>query len=349
MINSINKFNPLDKKNDFAIIVNGLVKKYKIRKNLFNYETITVLNNISFYLKKGKALAIVGESGCGKSTLARQLSMIEKPTSGNIIINNTNICSRKKNTNNLQIKVQMIFQNILASLNPRKTIKQILLEPLLINSSMNKEKCFEKVVDIINLIGLRFEYLKYYPYMLSGGERQRISIGRSIILDPSIIIADEPISALDVSMQAQIISLFIKIQKKFKISYVLISHDIAAISYIADVIMVMYSGNIIEMGNKNIILNHAIHPYTKALISSIPSILKQNKKFKIKLKEEENSSIINYTKGCIFYKRCIYSTHKCQIKTPYLRLINSRRVSCHYAEKISKLNFKKNTLFTNKK
>ncbi|MBY7649913.1 MAG: peptide ABC transporter ATP-binding protein [Candidatus Liberibacter europaeus] len=254
--------------------VTDLKKRYRIKSGIFSsYSIVKALNGISFELEKGKTLAIVGESGCGKSTLARLLTMIETPTSGEICYFGHNISSKNKtNKKLLRQKIQIIFQNAYGSLNPRKKIYKILEEPLLINTQLSVDERRTKVLDIMEKVGLNRDHLCHYPHMFSGGQCQRIAVARALILEPDIVIADEPVSALDVSIQAQVLNLMMDLQRDFDLSYIFISHDLSVVKHIADEVMVMYSGRCVERSTTEGIFNHPSHPYTKNLLSAIPRL-----------------------------------------------------------------------------
>ena len=249
--------------------------------------TVKALNGVSFSLKRGKTLGVVGESGCGKSTLARQLTMIETPTSGSLTIDGKNVAGASRETvADLRRRVQMVFQNPFASLNPRKTVEQTLSEPLEINANLTAAERAQRIAQIMRTVGLRPEHAKRYPHMFSGGQRQRVAIARAMILDPRIVVADEPVSALDVSIQAQILNLFMDLQEQFKTSYVFISHNLSVVEHVADDVMVMYFGSVAELGDKATIYARPRHPYTRALMSATPAIFEEDRRVQIKLQGE---------------------------------------------------------------
>ncbi|MBQ8459736.1 ABC transporter ATP-binding protein [bacterium] len=301
---------------NFAEIKN-LNVTYQTKKNVFGeLQNIYAVNNLSLEIKKGEILAIAGESGCGKSTLAKAIMKLIDAKSGEILINGENVLTLKSRTDlkNFYQKVQIIFQNPYSSLNPKMKIGKILAEPLEINTKLSKEEINKIVEEKILKVGLDKSCLNNYPHEFSGGQRQRIAIARSLILNPEFIIADEPVSALDVSIQAQIINLLKELKEDFNLTFLFISHDLSVIKYLADRIAVMYLGEIVEIGEKEEIFNTPKHPYTKALLSSVPELISTNKE-KIKLKGELPSPE-NLPKGCKFHTRCPYVKEKCKTECP---------------------------------
>src|SRR5260363_228322 len=235
---------------DAVLIAEHLTKHYRIRRGLSGHGLVKALNDVLFSLDAGKTLAVVGESGCGKSTLARQLTMIETPTSGRVLIDGRDITQADRAQRALlRRRIQIIFQNPFASLNPRKTVKATLSEPLVVNTSFNAQQRAARIEAAMQTVGLRPEYMQRYPHMFSGGQRQRIAIARAMILEPGIVVADEPVSALDVSIQAQILNLLMDLQERFGTSYVFITHNLAVARHIAHTIIVMYLGGIVESGD----------------------------------------------------------------------------------------------------
>ena len=250
----------------------GLKKYYPVKKGMFaKTQQVKALDGVSFSLERGKTLAVVGESGCGKSTLGRLLTMIEEPTEGELYYNGQNFLENDHETKALRRqKIQIVFQNPYASLNPRKKIGTILEEPLVINTNLSAKERKEKVLSMMAKVGLREEFYNRYPHMFSGGQRQRIAIARGLMLDPDVVVADEPVSALDVSVRAQVLNLMMDLQAELGLSYVFISHDLSVVEHIADEVMVMYLGRCVEMGTKEQIFKNPQHPYTRSLLQSIP-------------------------------------------------------------------------------
>ncbi|WP_153101595.1 peptide ABC transporter ATP-binding protein [Paraburkholderia hayleyella] len=317
-----------------VLIAEQLVKHYTVRRGMFGHGTVKALNGVSFSLERGKTLAVVGESGCGKSTLARQLTMIEAPTAGRLLIDGADVAGADpKRIAALRRRVQMVFQNPFASLNPRKTVEQTLAEPLAINTGASASERSERIAQIMRTVGLRPEHAKRYPHMFSGGQRQRVAIARAMILEPHIVVADEPVSALDVSIQAQILNLFMDLQEQFKTSYVFISHNLSVVEHIADEVMVMYFGSVVELGERKTIFARPRHPYTRALMSATPSIFEADRRIQIRL-QGELPSPLNPPSGCTFHQRCPYVIERCRSEEPRLREVDGRQVSCHRAEEV---------------
>jgi len=231
----------------------------------------------------------------------------------------------------LRSRVQMVFQNPYASLNPRQKIEAQLAEPLLLNTPMTAAQRAEVVTRIMQRVGLRPEYRHRYPHMFSGGQRQRIAIARAMILQPKVLVADEPTSALDVSIQAQVLNLFMDLQEEFNTAYVFVSHNLAVVEHVANDVMVMYLGRVVETGPKTIIFARPMHPYTQALLSATPSIDPHQRQKKIKILGELPSPL-NPPTGCAFHKRCPYADVRCAVEEPVLRLLEGRQLACHHAE-----------------
>jgi len=307
-----------------------LARHYKVSQGLFKPKaTVKALNGVSFSLGACKTLAVVGESGCGKSTLARQLTLIEAPTSGSLRLSGADAAGADKAAlKALRQQVQMVFQNPFASLNPRKSIEATLDEPLLINTSLTKAERLERIEALVAKVGLRTEHLRRYPHMFSGGQRQRIAIARAMILNPKIVVADEPVSALDVSIQAQILNLFMDLQDEFSTGYVFISHNLSVVEHVADDLMVMYLGAAVEYGDKKTIFARPLHPYTRALMSATPALKAGDRRERIKIVGELPSPL-NPPTGCAFHKRCPLAEARCSLETPLLREVDGRQVACH--------------------
>ncbi|RIY34166.1 hypothetical protein CKF54_01675 [Psittacicella hinzii] len=260
---------------DSEVLLEGvnLVKDYKVRSGLFSSKTLHAVKDVSFSLRAGETVSIVGESGSGKSTLAKMLIGIEKPTSGAVKFKGKTIDFTKATDRELMRKeIQVVFQNPHVSLNPRKTIFKILEEPLIYNTKLTSEERRATIEKIIQLVGLKVEHLKRFPHMFSGGQKQRIAIARGLILNPSIVVADEPVSALDVSVQAQILNLMLEIQKLYNTSFLFISHDLSVVRHISHKVIVMYRGDVVEYGNVEDIFNNPQHEYTKQLLAAIPKL-----------------------------------------------------------------------------
>ncbi|KGQ33647.1 peptide ABC transporter ATP-binding protein [Gallibacterium anatis] len=298
----------------------NLKKYYPVKKGFFApVQYVKALDGVSFKLQRGKTLAVVGESGCGKSTLGRLLTMIENPTEGELYYQEQNFLVKDNETVKLRRqKIQIVFQNPYASLNPRKKIGTILDEPLKINTNLSKAQRKEAVLSIMEKVGLRPEFYDRYPHMFSGGQRQRIAIARGLMLNPDIVVADEPVSALDVSVRAQVLNLMMELQETLGLSYVFISHDLSVVEHISDEVMVMYLGRCVEQGTTEQIFGNPRHPYTKALLSATPRLSPELRRERIKLSGELPSPL-NPPKGCAFNARCQFATEQCRQQQPALK------------------------------
>jgi dipeptide transport system ATP-binding protein len=249
----------------------GLVRDYHVGGSLFGKaRTVHAVRGISFSLEKGKTLAIVGESGSGKSTLARILTLIDRQTAGELLIDGNPVDIANGVTRDMRRKVQIVFQNPYGSLNPRQRIGDVLMEPLLLNEQMSAAERRDRALAMLVKVGLAPEHFNRYPHMFSGGQRQRIAIARAIILNPSLLVLDEPVSALDLSVQAQILNLLADLQDELGLTYVFISHDLSVVKYIADEVMVMYLGEAVEQGSREKLFSAPEHPYTQALFAATP-------------------------------------------------------------------------------
>ncbi|MFT2110480.1 peptide ABC transporter ATP-binding protein [Marinomonas sp. 2405UD68-3] len=318
-----------------TLILQGtdLKQHYVVKQGLFKDDALVkAVDGVSFQLERGKTLAVVGESGCGKSTLGRMLTMIETPTSGELDYKGQNLLTLTKSEQMaLRQRIQIIFQNPYGSLNPRKKIGDILEEPLVINTKLSKVDRKKKALAIMSKVGLKTEHYDRYPHMFSGGQRQRIAIARGLMLDPNVIVADEPVSALDVSVQAQVLNLMMDLQEEFGLSYVFISHDLSVVEHIADDVVVMYLGKVVEQGPKEQIFANPKHPYTLALMSSTPQLSPEKRRKRIKL-EGELPSPLNPPSGCAFHGRCSFANDRCKTETPHLRSEGNQRIACHAVE-----------------
>jgi dipeptide transport system ATP-binding protein len=313
--------------------VENLARHYEISTGWFKPKaTVKALNGVSFKLAAGKTLAVVGESGCGKSTLARQLTLIESPSSGSIVLDGVPVnTATAAEIKAMRSKVQMVFQNPYGSLNPRQKIGDQLAEPLLMNTPLTAPERKARVLEMMKIVGLRAEHYHRYPHMFSGGQRQRIAIARAMMLHPKIVIADEPTSALDVSIQAQVLNLFMDLQQELKTAYVFISHNLSVVEHVADEVMVMYLGQVVEMATKTDLFANPKHPYTKVLLSATPSLFEEDRKINIAIKGELPSPL-NPPSGCAFHKRCPYAVARCQTETPVLRELDGHQVACFEAK-----------------
>ncbi len=301
--------------------IKNLNVTYRTKKGLIGkIQTVHAVNNVSLDIQKGEILAIAGESGCGKSTLAKAIMKLVQSDSGEILLNGENVLNLKHNKDLKKFyqKVQMIFQNPYSSLNPKMKIGEILKEPLIINTDLKKEEITKIVKEKVEKVGLDKSALNLYPHEFSGGQRQRIAIARSLILNPEFIIADEPVSALDVSIQAQIINLLKQLKEDFNLTFLFISHDLSVIKYLSDRIAIMYLGEVVEIGRTEEIFKNPKHPYTKALLSSVPELNPQDEKERIHL-QGELPSPENLPTGCKFHTRCPYVMEICKTSTPQVK------------------------------
>jgi dipeptide transport system ATP-binding protein len=309
----------------------GLARHYRVAGGGFaKASTVRALDGVSFSLSAGRTLAVVGESGCGKSTLARQLTLIEPPTSGRLLIDGQDAAASHPPPLALRRRVQMVFQNPYASLNPRKSIAQALAEPLVIHTALSTGERQARVAAMLERVGLRPEHAQRYPHMFSGGQRQRVAVARAMMLDPAIVVADEPTSALDLSIQAQILNLFMDLQVATGTAYVFISHNLSVVEHVAHDVAVMYLGRIVEQGPKAQVLGTPQHPYTQALLSAVPTLRAQDERQRIPLVGEPPSPL-NPPAGCAFHTRCPLAVARCRSEVPALRTVAGREVACHLA------------------
>ena len=310
-----------------------LSRHYEVgRGPLGGTATLKAVSGASFDLRRGETLAVVGESGCGKSTLARLVTMIEQPTSGSLNIFGEEIAGASRATlAKLRPAVQIVFQNPYGSLNPRQKIGAALEEPLLVNTNMPAAERREKAEGMMAAVGLRPEHYHRYPHMFSGGQRQRIAIARALMLDPAILVLDEPVSALDISIRAQVLNLIADLQETLDLAYLFISHDLSVVRHIADEVMVMYLGRPIEQGASDTIFSDPRHPYTRALLSATPIADPRRRKERIVLRGELPSPL-DPPPGCAFNPRCPLAFGRCRVERPLLLHIAERDVACHAVE-----------------
>ncbi len=316
-------------------ISGGFLDQIKFKDYKFQLEKTSVkaVNNVTLTLTKGETLSVVGESGCGKSTLARVVMGLYAPNSGQVIYNGKRIDNlTHKKMLPFRKKMQMIFQDPYASLNPRKTVQRTLEEPLRFhNPKMSSTNINDKIKEIMEQVGVDPAWSKRFPHEFSGGQRQRISIARGLILDPELIVADEPVSALDVSIQAQILNLLMDAGKERGLTYLFITHDLSVVQHISTRVAVMYLGTLCELADSKILFDNPRHPYTKALISAIPKVGTTAAKH-IKLKGEVPTPV-NLPSGCVFHERCVYANERCNIEVPkFNTLEDGSQIACHAVE-----------------
>ncbi len=318
-----------------ALEVRDLCRDYAIQRGVLRArQTLHALADMTFALAPATTLAVVRESGCGKSTLARQIALVEPPTRGSIRIGGELVdASDRAAVRRARTHVQLVFQDPYGSLNPRKQIGAILEEPLRIHTRLDAPARRAQVEDMMARVGLLPEHRTRYPHMFSGGQRQRIAIARALMLHPDVVVADEPVSALDVSVRAQVLNLLMDLQDAFHVAYLFISHDLSVVRHIANDVLVMYLGRCVEHGPAALLLSHAAHPYTRALIAATPRIEHAARPVRAPL-QGEIPSPLHPPAGCAFHTRCAYAISRCRAERPVLRHVEGRDVACHRAEHV---------------
>jgi oligopeptide/dipeptide ABC transporter ATP-binding protein len=328
---------PENSQNDYLVEARNLVKYYPIRGGVFLKEVAAVkaVDDVSLTIRSGETMGLVGESGCGKTTFGRAILRLEEPTAGEVIFKGRNLLAcDSKEMRGLRKQMQIIFQDPFSSLNPRKTIAQIIGEPLLVHGMKNRKQREERVLYLLDVVGLRPEQMRRYPHMFSGGQRQRIGVARALALNPKLIVCDEAVSALDVSIQAQVLNLLKDLQQEFGLTYLFISHDLHVVEHISDRVAVMYLGKIVELAPSKDLYKRPLHPYSQALLSASPMPDPKRKHKRIILKGDVPSPI-DPPSGCRFHTRCIYARDLCTRKEPALREIESRHMAaCHFAGEV---------------
>jgi len=327
---------------DLLLDVKGLKKYFPIRRGFLQklVGQVKAVDDVTFFLRQRETLSLVGESGCGKTTTSRCILRARAPTAGVVryrsakgdILDLASLPAR--DIQGLRKEMQMIFQDPFASLNPRMTLLDIVGEPLLVHGEKNASVRADRVAELLALVGLRPEYMRRYPHAFSGGQRQRIGIARALALNPRLVIADEPVSALDVSVQAQILNLMLELQERLGLTYLFVAHDLSVVRHISDRVAVMYVGRIVETAGTEELFSHPLHPYTEALLSAVPKPDPRLRSDRIVL-QGEVADPANPPPGCYFNPRCAYAVDECRVKTPVQRELEPKHfVSCHRAEEL---------------
>ncbi len=329
-------------RDDLLLDVKGLKKYFPIRRGLLQkvVGNVKAVDNVTFFLRQKETLSLVGESGCGKTTTSRCILRAITPTEGSALYRSSKGAILDLATlpsgefQPLRKEMQMIFQDPFASLNPRMTLLDIVGEPLLVHGEKSSSARADRVAQLLKLVGLRAEYMRRYPHAFSGGQRQRIGIARALALNPRLVVADEPVSALDVSVQAQILNLMLELQEQLGLTYLFVAHDLSVVRHISDRVAVMYVGRIVETAKTEALFTRPLHPYTEALLSAVPKPDPRLRSERIVL-QGEVADPANPPPGCYFNPRCPYAIDKCRTETPEQREVEPNHfASCHRAEEL---------------
>ncbi len=318
-----------------------VVKHYPVTGGVFlrQIASVKAVDGVSLNILPGETLGLVGESGCGKSTLGRLILRLEEPTHGDILFEGKSILGYdSKQMRALRREMQIIFQDPFSSLNPRKSVAHIVGEPLFVHGMTNRHERETRVLELLQVVGLMREHMRRYPHQFSGGQRQRIGVARALALNPKLIICDEPVSALDVSIRGQVINLLQDLQEEFGLTYLFISHDLSVVEHISDRVAVMYLGKLVELADSETLYKSPLHPYTQALLSAAPVPDPKRKRKRIILSGDVPSPI-DPPSGCRFRTRCLYARDVCSQKEPSFREVKENHLTaCHFAEEIFGLN-----------
>jgi peptide/nickel transport system ATP-binding protein len=334
-----------DARGDVLLDVNDLQMHFPIKRGLLRRTigAVKAVDGVNFFIRRGETLGLVGESGCGKTTTGRAILRAYDPTGGTILYRRPDgqaVDLVRLNNNELKPyrrEIRMIFQDPYSSLNPRMTVLELIGDPLKVNGIASGAEMEDRVAGLLRRVGLRAEYMRRYPHAFSGGERQRISIARALALNPRLVVADEAVSALDVSVRVQILNLLQDLQQEFQLTYLFVAHDLSVVEYICDRVAVMYVGKLVEMAETEELYTHPLHPYTEALLSAVPlpdpRLRDQSRRIRL---EGEVADPANRPSGCPFHPRCRYAHENCKIDEPPLREVRADHfVACHYAEELT--------------